>query len=470
MSVFLGRTAIRSELLGERIGRGGTRRQLRLELGVERLDLLADGLRRLLGALDVSGLLHGAPRSARGRRGPADRRRGELLAPEERAEHRRSDRDGRLHSGLAPTAASRGPPPARRGAGAPRATPASPRTSAGACRRRRPALPARPAEAGRGNPPRSPPASRRLPPTGSSRARATSRDRARSRSPCPRPPPTCRSTAPPGSGEAGAGLRLLLEVLDAKSGSSPALQSSGRRRAPRRGETVSVDDTPLLASAKKTSASPSTPARYTSPSAGAPRGNEELRHSREAAPAAAPPAGRRRAADVRLCSPRPAPPSAHGIHQRLDLRARQRPAQVRHRPARLEHDRGILVDVVQQEHAASQRRERLLHLAAVELLRRAHGRRPRGLRARAPCRARSAAARGTRCRCWRAPCSRGPPDSASRARRRGRRRGPASGASAAAPSRAASRPAESTRRSRPCRGSPAGSSCPTGRASRPPSG
>ncbi len=53
-------------------------------------------------------------------------------------------------------------------------------------------------------------------------------------------------------------------------------------------------------------------------------------------------------------------------HQRGDLRARERAAEVRHRPARLEHDGRVLVHVVEQEDAAAERRDQLLERRAIE--------------------------------------------------------------------------------------------------------
>ncbi len=60
------------------------------------------------------------------------------------------------------------------------------------------------------------------------------------------------------------------------------------------------------------------------------------------------------------------PGRLEGRHQRGDLRPRERPAQVRHRPARLEHHRRVLVHVVEQEHAAAECREQLLERRAIE--------------------------------------------------------------------------------------------------------
>ena len=107
------------------------------------------------------------------------------------------------------------------------------------------------------------------------------------------------------------------------------------------------------------------------------------------------------------------PPGAAAGTRRASSVAAHRPAQIRHRPARLEQHRRRLVHVVQQEHALVEAREQ-----RVEPLRgRSRGppprRRLRARRAHAPCRARSAAGRGTTCRRSTAPCSRGPPGSAS---------------------------------------------------------
>ena len=163
--------------------------------------------------------------------------------------------------------------------------------------------------------------------------------------------------------------------------------------------------------------------------------------------------GGRRCGGGRCCRGARLAPVAH---QHLDLIARERAAQVRERPAGLEHHRRAGVHVVEQEHALVERREQAIGGRAIDA-----SRPPplRARRARAPCRARSAAGRGTTCRCSPAPCSRDRPGSASPAPRRGRTRAPASAASAAAPSTAGSRPAGSSRGSRPCRGPRAGSTC-----------
>src|SRR5262245_3726293 len=88
------------ELLAERVCRRRARRQLPFELRLEVPDPLPDRVRRLLGALNVAGLLHRPPRSPRGGRGAADRRRRNRLSPEESAEYRRADGDRRLDAGL----------------------------------------------------------------------------------------------------------------------------------------------------------------------------------------------------------------------------------------------------------------------------------------------------------------------------------------------------------------------------------
>jgi hypothetical protein len=60
--------------------------------------------------------------------------------------------------------------------------------------------------------------------------------------------------------------------------------------------------------------------------------------------------------------------AAPGVHQRLDLRARERAAQIGERPAALEDHRVVLVHVVQQEDAARQPGERALQPGAIEAL------------------------------------------------------------------------------------------------------
>ena len=202
---------------------------------------------------------------------------------------------------------------------------------------------------------------------------------------------------------------------------------------------------------------------------GAPRRNEELRHAREGATGRGPPdagAASPSAAASALAVCRRAP----RVHQRLDLRAGQRPAQVGQRPARLEHLGRVLVDVVEQEHAAAEPGQGLLHLPPVEPLRRARGRALEpleharlvalglepaeepgaGVREPLVVEVHRVLRREHDAEAERAPLLQQRQERRLR-RRRGDRR-------------------EVTRRSRPCRGSPAGSSCPTAPASRRASG
>ena len=55
-----------------------------------------------------------------------------------------------------------------------------------------------------------------------------------------------------------------------------------------------------------------------------------------------------------------------GRHQRTDLVPRERPPQIRQRPPRLEQRRRVIMDVVHQEDAFPQPRDRRLHLRAVK--------------------------------------------------------------------------------------------------------
>ena len=80
------------------LGRDAPRlgQNLRVEIG----DLPPHGVRALVRALDVTGLLHAPPDAARGRRGPAECPDADRLAPEERSKERRADRHHRLQLGL----------------------------------------------------------------------------------------------------------------------------------------------------------------------------------------------------------------------------------------------------------------------------------------------------------------------------------------------------------------------------------
>jgi hypothetical protein len=147
----------------------------------------------------------------------------------------------------------------------------------------------------------------------------------------------------------------------------------------------------------------------------------------------------------------------------LELLARQGTAQVRERPARLEDDRLVLVDVLHQERARLERREQSLRRLAVEAALRARRRafEPSSRRALS----RSVCSRPmNQCRRWPGPCSRGRPGSAWPGRRRRRTRAPASSTSGAAPSTADSRRAGSSPRSRPCRSVRAATPCRAGGA------
>ena len=95
----------------------------------------------------------------------------------------------------------------------------------------------------------------------------------------------------------------------------------------------------------------------------------------------------------RSCSSRLGGLGFAGAHQGLDLRARQRPAQVRQRPAGFEHDRRIFMHVVHQEHALAQAGEHLLHPRPIEFLAAFASPRLPVLRSGAACRARFAGGR-----------------------------------------------------------------------------
>ena len=463
MSVFFGRSVSVSSfsVAGSADGRRGG--ELGLELGVEVLDLLVDRADRLLRAADVAGLLHRAPGAARGGRGLADRRGRDRLAAEERAEHRRADRDRGLHCPPGSPPASRARPSAPRGAGAPGARPASARTSGAACRppRRAPRgapWPMRERKSASLSPGFESGAGRRR----SGTARASARGRSRSRSPCSRPRSSSPCPRPDASGSKPApadGLRLaLLDGERGRLGRRPVERL--RRPAATRATLLGRGDAALRVREVRLGDSENGGAIDDALSGAAQRGEELRDVGRQDRPRPARAAGAR-GGGRRLRGRRLRLRRAQRVHQRLDLRPRQRAAQVRQRPARLEDLRAR-----PRGRCSGGRRgcrapaSSLLHPRRDRTSATPRPRRPRARRARAPCRARSAAGRGTTCPCSRGPCSRGPPGSASRARRRGRTRGPASAASAAAPSTGGSRPAESSRRSRPCRGSRAGSSCP----------
>ena len=147
--------------------------------------------------------------------------------------------------------------------------------------------------------------------------------------------------------------------------------------------------------------------------------------------------GRARREEVRRCGAGLAPAASRlGVGGRLcchvrcrpspgDLVAGHRPAQVAHRPPGGEHLGGVLAGAAQHELALGEAGDRGVDGGDVDAAAAPSSAR----RAGAACRARSGAGRSSRCRRWRAPCSRRRPGSGSPAPRRRRTHAPASSAS-----------------------------------------
>ena len=378
MSAFFGRISDGVELLGGRAVGAHARRVLRerrLQLG----QLALEALDVLLGALDVVALLHHAARAARGARHRADRGR---LAPEEAAEDRAGDRDGGLQARaalLVLLAVDRLLRPCAASAGAPRP---SPRTSRAARRPSSRGPRARPARAASGSRPRtrrcarrasapccagaspsaSGRASRRSPSTSarspSPRARApAARGRLRPRAAPTRDPPRATRDvrrAAQSIGDRAVGERRQARVLDhlvdlvlgveqPHARAAEQHRHVGQRRARRARRRAAAGRPARRRSGRRA-------ARPPPPRCGGGRAERRGRRQRRRRRRGGGGGGRRRQRRLER------------RHQRRDLRPRERAAQVRHRPARLEHHGRVLVHVVQQEHAAAERRDQLLEL------------------------------------------------------------------------------------------------------------
>ena len=402
----------------ERLGRCLARRVEPVGLGLERLlevgELLLERLRRVSWrAADVLPLLQDAPGAARGGRGAAERRGADRLAAEDRAEHRGADRDRRLEPCWRGLLAIRAPPPARRG-GCVSSSAAifgayfsrSCSTASSRCSR-----PARACRRARKSPSISPGREQ------AAQARRTRQElerlRAvepggellapgrRSSSPSPRRAAARRRRAP------AAGAASRSPAADAVLGRAVPVDRHGLRR-----QRASCSATGSARVDARLRVGEADARRRRAASAGRRARRPPARRARTGTKCCGTSGGstgrpaarrrgrgrrRRRGGGARARGRATAAPAGAvaraACHQRLDLAARQRAAQVRHRPARLEDHRPVVVHVVHQEDAVAEAGERLLHPRRGRTRCPPRRPRPRARRARAPCRARSAAGR-----------------------------------------------------------------------------